>query len=121
MKTAVLCGLALFCSSATFAQTPPASPASPASSTRSITLTGCVGGGTSAQPITLANAMIVPSTDHPTADSGAATSPVPGAVSQPPTAPTPATPPGAVGTAGSPTGTPPPVGTAGTTGSGVGT
>jgi len=118
MKTAVLCGFALLYASASFAQT---TPASPASQPRSITLTGCVGGGTSAQPITLANAMIVPSTDTPTANSGAATSPVPGGVSQPPTPTTPAAPPGPVGTAGSPTGTPPPVGTAGTTGAGVGT
>src|SRR5258706_2367785 len=60
MKTTLLCGIALVCSSAAFGQTPPASGAD---APKTITLTGCVGGGTNAQPITLANAMVIPSAD----------------------------------------------------------
>ena len=115
MKTATLCGIALLCSSASFAQT-----TAPAGTTpRMMTLTGCVGGGATAQPITLSNAMIVPTTDQPMA--GGAVSPVPGAVSQPTTQP-----PGPVaGSAAAGVGTPGTaatgVGTAGTAGAGVGT
>ena len=114
MKTAVLCGVLLVCSAAAFAQTP-AAPAQPAP--HSITLTGCVGGGSNAQPITLANALVVPGGD---VNAAASPSPVPGAVSpgatQPPSAA--AGTPGAVGTSG----TAGAAGTAGATGtSGVGT
>jgi pilus assembly protein FimV len=109
MKTAVLTGFLIVCSAAAFAQTPAAAPQSPAS--RTITLTGCVGGGSNAQPITLANAMVVPGGE---ANAAASPSPVPGAVSagttQPPAA---AGTPGAVGTSGT-------AGAAGTAG-GVGT
>ena len=114
MKTAVLCGVLLVCSPAAFAQTPAApAPAAP----HSITLTGCVGGGSNAQPITLANALVVPGGD---VNAAASPSPVPGAVSagatQPPGAA--AGTPGAVGTSG----TAGAAGTAGATGtSGVGT
>ena len=58
MKTAVVCGLALVCASVASAQTP-AMPAPP-DAARTITLTGCVGGGQNAQPITLGNAMVIP-------------------------------------------------------------
>ena len=103
MKTAVLCGLAIVCSSAAFAQTPAAAAAP--DSTRTVTMTGCVAGGQDAQPITLANAMIVP-----TAQTGAATpSPVPGTASSGATQPA-----GASGGVGAP----PP---AGATSAGVGT
>jgi len=122
MKTALLCGIALASSSVCFAQTPAASPTA---TPRSITLTGCVNGsGTSAQPITLANAMIVPSTGQPNADV-ATVSPSPGAVTQPTTQPPTTGATGAAGTVGA-TGTVAGtagsgVGTAGTTGAGVGT
>jgi len=123
MKIAVLCGIALVCSSAAFAQTPPA-PA--ADGPKTITLTGCVGGGTNAQPITLANAMVIPSADAAGA-AAPSSSPLLDAVSppetQPPSAvgtsgaagtaganapsPTPATTPHAIGTSGTITGTAP--------------
>ena len=108
MKTAMLCGIALVCSSAAFAQTPPA----PAADTpKTITLTGCVGGGTNAQPITLANALVIPSTDA-AGETATPPSPVPPAVSAPETQP-----PAASGTTGT-TGVPPQasgaVGTSGT-------
>ena len=119
MKSAVLCGIALLCSSALFAQTPPAAGASTPST---VTMTGCVGGGTSAQPITLGNAMVVPTTQPSAAVAG---SPTPGAMPQPATQP-PAAAAGSAGATGT-TGTVPTgaagtgVGTAGTTGAGVGT
>jgi hypothetical protein len=123
MKTAFLCGIALVCSSAAFAQT----PAAPGSTMRpTVTLTGCVAGGVN-QPITLANAMVVPAAAE--ASTAATTpSPVPGAVSSSPTqlpitagesgaAGTSST--AAAGTAGTAgtsvtAGTPEPVGTTGT-------
>jgi len=92
MKTAVLCAIALMCSTAAFAQAPAATSPTQA---RTITLTGCVGGGTNAQPITLANAMVVPTGD---ANAAASPSPVPGAVSSGVTQPPPAA--GAAGTSG---------------------
>src|SRR5438045_4485058 len=95
MKTAVLTCCLIVCSAAAFAQTPAAAPQA---ASQTITLTGCVGGGSNAQPITLANAMVVPGGDL----NAASPSPVPGAVSSPATQP-----PGAAGTAG-------PVGTSGT-------
>jgi hypothetical protein len=123
MKTAVLCGIALVCSSAAFAQTPPASAAD---APKTITLTGCVGGGTNAQPITLANAMVIPSADAAGAaapSSSPLLDPVSRPETQPPSAvgrsaaagtaganapaPTPATTPSAVGTSGTITGTAP--------------
>src|SRR5206468_5436306 len=108
MRTAVLCGIAVVCSSAAFAQTPPASPPSVADAPTTVTLTGCVGGGTNSQPITLANALVIPSAD---AAGETATSPVPNAVSRPETQP-----PAAVGTSGStgaPAPTPNAIGTSG--------
>jgi len=111
MKTAALCGIALFCSSAAFAQTAPPS-GSAAAAPHSITLTGCVGGGNNAQPITLSNAMVLPAGAQ--ADATAAPSPVPDAVSQPTTQP-PTSSAGAAGAAGT-TGTAGAAGAAGTTG-----
>ena len=113
MKTAVVCGLALVCASVASAQTP-AMPA-PADSARTITLTGCVGGGQNAQPITLGNAMVIPTGQNAAAEP----SPVPDPASSGATQPTGAA--GGVGTAGaasSGVGTPPP---AGATSAGVGT
>jgi hypothetical protein len=97
MKTAVLCGIALVCSSAAFAQTPPASGDAP----KAITLTGCVAGGVNAQPITLTNAMVIPAADA-AGESSAAPSPVPPPVSPPATQP-----PSPVGTSGTVVGTAP--------------
>jgi hypothetical protein len=98
LKTPTLCGIVLVCSSAAFAQTPPA-PAADAPKT--ITLTGCVGGGTNAQPITLANAMVIPSADA-AGTPAPSSSPLLDAVSLPETQP-----PSAVGTSGTITGTAP--------------
>jgi pilus assembly protein FimV len=108
MRTAVLCGIAIACSSAAFAQTPDAQPPSTAAP-RTITLTGCVGGGTNAQPITLANAMVVPTGQ----DAATTPLPVPGAASAGTTQPTA----GGVGTPGTATAG---VGTAGTASADVG-
>jgi hypothetical protein len=119
MKTAVLCGIALLYSSAAFAQT---SPAAVPDSAKTITLTGCVGGGTNAQPITLANAMVIPSTDAAGA-TATAPSPLPGAVSAPETQPpTAVTTSGAAGTAAAaPPSTPPAPSAVGTSGTITGT
>jgi len=113
MKTAVMCGLALVCSSVASAQTP--APPAPADSARMITMTGCVGGGQNAQPITLGNAMVIPTGQN----AAAMPSPVPDAASSGATQPTGVT--GGVGTAGTASagvGAPPP---AGATSAGVGT
>jgi pilus assembly protein FimV len=110
MKTALLCGIAIACSSAAFAQTPDPQPA--ANAPRTITLTGCVAGGSNAQPITLANAMVVPTAQN------AATTPSP--VPSPPSSGTtqPAGAAAGVGTAGTAAAG---AGTAATAGAGVGT
>src|SRR5438874_11842400 len=119
MKRRLLCGIALIGSSVVFAQ-PPAPPETSAPP-RTITLTGCVGGGgANAQPVTLTSAMIIPATEQ----AGVVTpSPVPGSVSPTPTQPAPPAgrPPtagatGATGTAGAAGTAAPPssVGTSGT-------
>src|SRR5207244_9481532 len=96
MKELLLCGITLIGSSVAFAQ-PPAPPETSAPP-RTITLTGCVGGGgAGAQPVTLTSAMIIPTTEQ----AGAVTpSPVPGAVSPTPTQP--AAPAAAAGPVGTP-------------------
>src|SRR5437867_486281 len=53
MKTAVLCGIALTSTVTAFAQAPVAPP-------HTMTLTGCVSGGTKSRPITLLNALVLP-------------------------------------------------------------
>jgi hypothetical protein len=107
MKTTVLCGIAFVCSSTAFAQT---SAASVTEAPKTITLTGCVGGGTNDQPITLANAMVIPSSEQAGVPIPAP-SPVPNPVSDPATQP-----PTTVGTSGT-------AGTSGaiTTSDGIGT
>jgi hypothetical protein len=97
MKTAVPCGIALLCSFAAFAQTPP----TPADAPKAITITGCVAGGVNSQSITLTNAMVIPAADA-SAEGSAAPSPVPPPVSSPATQP-----PSAVGTSGTVAGTAP--------------
>jgi hypothetical protein len=81
MKTSWICGIALVCSSAAFAQT----PAAPATPPQTITLTGCVGGGANSQPITLANAMVIPTSTEAGVITSA--SPIPDEVSPSPTQP----------------------------------
>jgi hypothetical protein len=104
MKTTVLCGIAFVCSSTAFAQT---SAASVTEAPKTITLTGCVGGGTNDQPITLANAMVIPSNEQAGVPTPAP-SPVPNPVSDPATQP-----PTTVGTSGT-AGTSGAIGTSGT-------
>jgi hypothetical protein len=97
MKPLLLCSITLIGSSMAFAQ-PPARPET-AAAPRTITLTGCVGGGgANAQPVTLTSAMIIPTTEQ----AGAVTpSPVPGSVSSTPTHPaSPARTPGTAGAVG---------------------
>src|SRR5262249_32522831 len=103
MKTVALCGIAMVCASAAFAQTPQSpDPQTAANAARTITLTGCVAGGSNTQPVTLANAMVVPAGQQ----AATSPSPVPGAPS-----------PGTTQPAGAAAG----VGTAGTSAAGVGT
>ena len=110
MKTAVVCGIAIACSSAAFAQAP--DPQAPANTPRTITLTGCVAGGSNAQPVTLANAMVVPNAP----EAATTPSPVPPAASSGATQPAGAA--AGVGTAGTAAAG---AGTAGTASAGVGT
>ena len=56
MKMVVLCGLTLIAAAPAFAQT---------SSQKTVTLTGCVGGGAESKPLTLTNPMIMPGTAQP--------------------------------------------------------
>jgi hypothetical protein len=63
MKTAVLFGFTLLAIAPAFAQTTSQSPGDPA--IRTVTLTGCVGGGSESTPITLSNALIIPGTSQP--------------------------------------------------------
>jgi hypothetical protein len=120
MKTVVLCGITLLAAATASAQT---SAAVPDQSTSTVTLTGCVGGGSESKPITLSNALIVPGTPQP-GQPDETPSPVPPPVSStgtqpaspampPPSAtPAPATPPSPVGTSGTKTPSTP-VGTSG--------
>jgi hypothetical protein len=115
MKTAALCSIAFVCASAAFAQT---SPVSVAETPKPITLTGCVARGTNAQPITLANAMVIPSTESAGA-TATSPSPLPDAVSPPTTQPPPAVGTSGAAAAGSPAS--PTTGAVGTSGSIIGT
>ena len=63
MKTVVLCGITLLAVVPAFAQT--SAPAAGDPSSKTVTLTGCVGGGADSKPITLSNALIVPGTPQP--------------------------------------------------------
>ena len=121
MKTVVLCGITLLAVAPAFAQTSAQASADPANKT--VTLTGCVGGGMGSAPITLSQAMVVPTTVQP--DQTA--SPVPSSASSPATQPPDATlpPSGAAAVTPSPAGTSgtkmPGSSTAGTTGVMTGT
>jgi hypothetical protein len=100
MKTVVLCGITLLAVAPAFAQTRTPANADPVSKT--VTLTGCVGGGVDSAPITLSQAMVVPTPqpDH-------TPSPIPPSTSSPETQPPDATlpPSGATAVTPSPTGT----------------
>jgi hypothetical protein len=100
MKTVVLCGIALLAVAPAFAQTSTPASADPANKT--VTLTGCVGGGVDSAPITLSQAMVVP-----TSQPDQAPSPVPPSTASPVTqSPDPTLPPsGAAAVTPSPTGT----------------
>src|SRR5258705_12156141 len=63
MKIVVLCGLTLLVVVPAFGQTGVPAAADPANKT--VTLTGCVGGGADSKPITLSQAMIVPGAPQP--------------------------------------------------------
>jgi hypothetical protein len=121
MKTVVLFGITLLAAAPAFAQT--SVPASSDPANKTVTLTGCVGGGSGSAPITLSQAMILPTTPQP--DQTA--SPLPASASSPVTQPTDATlpPSGTAAVTPSPTGTSgtkmPGPGTAGTTGVMTGT
>jgi hypothetical protein len=116
MKTVVLCAVTLLASAAAWAQTSSAAIAD--SSSKTVTLTGCIGGGRDGKPITLSDALIVPpassparsdaeSSPAPSGVSGAATEPLDATLPPPGAAATPA--PSTVGTSGSKT--PPAAGT----------
>jgi hypothetical protein len=121
MKTVVLCGITLLAVAPAFAQT--STPASADSAIKTVTLTGCVGGGVDSAPVTLSQAMVVPTTPQP----DQTPSPVPSSASSPVTQPPdPTLPPsGAAAVTPSPTGTSgtkiPGPSTAGTTGVVTGT
>jgi hypothetical protein len=105
METVVLFALMLFAAVHAPAQPPATLTADP--SNKTVTLTGCVGGGTESQPITLSQALIVPAGSEPAAGNHA-TSPE---VSAPATEPSDATlPPAGAAAVPAPT----PVGTSGT-------
>jgi len=121
MKTVVLCGITLLAAATASAQTSASAAADQPTST--VTLTGCVAGGSESKPITLSNALIVPGTPQP-GQPDETPSPVPPPVSAtgtqpasptlaPPTAtPAPAPLPSLVGTSGTKTPSTP-VGTSG--------
>jgi hypothetical protein len=62
------------------------SPQDAVSSAKTVTVTGCVAGGSGAQPFTLSNALILPDPSNPAAEPETL-SPVPSAVSSTPTQP----------------------------------
>ncbi len=103
MKTVVLCGITLLTVTSAFAQT--SAPAAPDPARKTVTLAGCVGGGVASAPITLSQAIVVPSTSQP--GSLDSPSPVPPSASPVETQPVdPTLPPaGAAAAASSPIGT----------------
>ena len=109
MKTVVLCGLTLLAVVPAFAQT--SAPAAGDPSSKTVTLTGCVGGGADSKPITLSQALTVPA-------SASATGTEPPDPTLPPAAAAPVQPvPSPTGTSGTKTPPSPP----GTTGVVTGT
>ena len=123
MKTVVLCGLTLLAVVPAFAQT--SAPAAGDPSSKTVTLTGCVGGGADYKPITLSQALIVPGAPQagqsdplPVPASASATGTEPPDPTLPPAAAAPVQPvPSPTGTSGTKTPASPP----GTTGVVTGT
>lgn len=91
MKLQILTGLACFCASAALGQTPTSNPpapgtAAPGQTVQTLTLTGCVGGGNNSSPFTLADAMVIPTTQAPAAPAVASPAIPPATPAVPPTA-----------------------------------
>jgi hypothetical protein len=84
MRIAIATGLVLIAAGLASAQT--SSPSDAAAPAKTVTITGCVAGGSGAQPFTLANALVLPDAAKPGAESETP-SPVPPPVSAPPTEP----------------------------------
>ncbi len=106
MKGIVLSGIALIgiCATAAFAQSSagsltPSTPGQSSGASQTITMSGCVGGGSNAQPFVLSNPIVLPS------DSGATTQPPASATPSASTPPT-STPQGTAGTSGTSTSSP---------------
>jgi hypothetical protein len=93
MKAAILCGMTLIAVAPVLAQSGASQAAAGQANANTVTLTGCVGGGSStATPITLTNALIVPGTPQP-GGLDQTPSPIPPASSSPTTQPDPTRPP----------------------------
>src|SRR5258706_12637939 len=84
MRLAIATGLVLISAAWTSAQT--SSPQEAAAPAKTVTITGCVAGGTGAQPLTLPNALLVPDAPKPDAHSETP-SPVPQPAAGQPTEP----------------------------------
>src|SRR5258708_2931588 len=66
MKAAILCGITLLAAAPVFAQSSATEAAPGQIDSNTVTLTGCVGGGSSdAKAITLTNALVIPGTPQP--------------------------------------------------------
>jgi hypothetical protein len=115
MKTVVLCGITLLVVVPALAQTS-LSPGGDQPN-KTVTVTGCVGGGSDSKPITLSQALIIPTTPPP-GQHDRTSSPLPSSVSPTATEPADATlpPAGAAAVV-----TPSPTGTSGTKSSASGT
>ena len=84
MKTVVLCGMTLLAVAPALARTSFEQSADQPNKT--VTMTGCVGGGSDSKPITLSQALIIPGTPQP-GQIDQTPSPLPPAVSSTPTEP----------------------------------
>ena len=115
MKIAVLCGITLLVVAPTLAET--SLPPDADQPDKTVTVTGCVGGGSDSKPITLSQALIIPTTAQP-GQGDRKPSPLPPSVSSPATEPAEPTPPPAGAAA---VVTPSPTGTSGTKSSATGT
>jgi hypothetical protein len=115
MKIAVLCGLTLLVVGPALAQT--SLPPQADQPDKTVTVTGCVGGGSDSKPITLSQALIIPTTPQP-GQADRKPSPVPASVSSTATEPVdPTLPPAGAAAVVAPS----PTGTSGTKSSATGT
>jgi hypothetical protein len=113
MKTALLCGITLLAAAPVFAQSSASEAAPGQTDTKTVTLTGCVGGGGSdAKAITLTNALVIPGTPQP-GQLDQTPSPLPPTASSSATQPDPTMPPPAATAAPAPPSAQSPVGTSG--------